>query len=171
MLRVADADDVPVTNTQPVAAMSVEVCESGWDFARPFTCPITPAASEIDGLNHTNNAVYVQWCEAVAWAHSKSLGLDIGDYRRLDRGMAIRHADYDYLLPSSLGESLLLGTWLTASDGKLTLDRRFQLRRAADGVTVLRGHWALVCIELSSGSARRMPPEFREIYLAALVAA
>lgn len=141
---------------------------TAWDFPDPFTRLIVPAADQIDGFNHTNNAVYVQWCETVAWAHSKTLGLDINDYQRLDRGMAIRRADYDYLRASSLGESLVLGTWLTASDGKLTLERRFQLIRGADQVTLLRGHWTLVCIELSSGNARRMPPEFRRVYLPAL---
>jgi len=139
-----------------------------WDFPSPFTVSITPAANEIDGLKHTNNAVYVQWCEAIAWAHSKAIGLDITDYQRLDRGMAIRRGEYDYLLPSSLGNKLILGTWLTASDGKLTLERRFQLVRELDHATILRGRWELVCIELSSGSARRMPAEFRQVYLPAL---
>jgi acyl-CoA thioester hydrolase len=60
---------------------------------------------------------------------------------------------------------LILGTWLTASDGKLTLERRFQLVREADHATILRGRWELVCIELSSGNARRMPLEFRQVYL------
>ncbi len=139
-----------------------------WDFPSPFTDSIIPCASEIDGLNHTNNAVYVQWCEAIAWAHSKSIGLDISDYQRLDRGMAISRGEYDYLLPCSLGDKLILGTWLTASDGKLTLERRFQLVRELDHATVLRGRWKLVCIELSSGSARRMPLEFCQVYLSAL---
>jgi acyl-CoA thioester hydrolase len=141
---------------------------SRWDFPRPYAVPISPAANEIDGLKHTNNAVYVQWCEATAWAHSGAIGLDLADYQRLDRGMAIRHAEYDYLLPSSLGDELLLATWLTASDGKLSLERRFQLRRVADGETVLRACWKLVCIELSSGRARRMPAEFLGVYLPAL---
>mgnify|MGYP003591246372 CR=1 FL=1 len=139
-----------------------------WDRPAPFTAAITPSAQEIDGLNHTNNAVYVQWCESVAWAHSRTIGLDLGDYQRLNRGMAIRRGEYDYLLPSTLGEQLILGTWLTASDGRLTLERCFQLLRERDGATILRGRWELVCIELSSGNARRMPDEFRRVYLSAL---
>ena len=140
-----------------------------WDFPSPHVIPVTPGAADIDGLNHTNNAVYVQWCESVAWAHSGSLGLGINEYQQLDRGMAIRHASYDYLLPSSLDEALLIGTWLTASDGKLSLERRFQIVRAANGETLLRARWHLVCIELSSGRPRRMPDIFRERYLGALI--
>jgi acyl-CoA thioester hydrolase len=139
-----------------------------WDRPQPFVLPLCPGPEQIDGLNHTNNAVYVQWCEAVAWAHSSTLGLDLAVYHQLDRAMAIRRGEYDYLLPSSLGEALLLGTWLTASDGKLTLERQFQLVRASDGVTLMRGKWSLVCIELSSGRARRMPPAFCAGYLPAI---
>ena len=142
----------------------------GWDHSQPFLMALSPQAGDIDGLNHTNNAVYVQWCEKVAWAHSEALGLSLADYRRLDRAMAIRQGSYDYLLPSLLGDALLLGTWLTASDGKLSMERRFQLRRVSDGATLVRGCWALVCIEISSGKPRRMPAEFCEVYERALVA-
>ncbi len=140
-----------------------------WDRPQPFTLAASPRPEDIDGLNHTNNAVYLQWCEKVAWAHSHSLGLSLADYRQLDRAMAIRHAQYDYLLPTVLGDELLLGTWLVASDGALTMRRAFQILRVRDGATVLRGHWDLVCIELSSGRPRRMPPAFCSAYLAAVV--
>lgn len=135
-----------------------------WDRPEPFVMQLRPAAADIDGLNHVNNAVYVQWCEQIGWKHSETLGLSIDDYRRLDRAMAIRHGAYDYLLPAFLDDQLLLGTWLTDSDGKLTMVRRFQLLRAGDGQTLMRGHWDLVCIEMSSGKARRMPAEFLEVY-------
>ncbi|NJA88805.1 acyl-CoA thioesterase [Rhodocyclus tenuis] len=144
--------------------------ELNWDHPHPFILPLTPGADDIDGLNHTNNAVYVRWCETVAWAHSESLGLGLSDYVRLNRAMAIRRGEYDYLLPSFAGEALLLATWLTGSDGKITLDRRFQLIRPADGATLLRGCWNLVCIDMASGRPRRMPPEFSTIYLAAIAA-
>lgn len=128
-----------------------------------------PQGNDIDGLNHTNNAVYVQWCEKIAWAHSESLGLGLADYRRLDRAMAIRRGEYDYLLPTVVDEALTLATWLLPSDGRLTMERRFQLVRHRDRATILRGRWNLVCIELSSGRARRMPPEFLQAYRAASI--
>ncbi|ATQ76832.1 thioesterase [Massilia violaceinigra] len=136
-----------------------------WDHVNPFVQTITPQSGDIDGLNHTNNAVYVQWCEQIGWAHSHKLGLTLDDYRRLDRAMAIRRGEYDYLLPTVLGESLTLATWLTGGDGKIAMERRFQLIRDSDGVTVLRGRWDLVCIEISSGRVRRMPSEFLDAYV------
>jgi len=140
-----------------------------WDYPAPFIQPAVPVPADIDGLQHTNNAVYVQWCERIGWAHSQALGLSLLDYQRLDRAMAIRRGEYDYLLPTVLGDELTLATWLSASDGKLSMERRFQLIRNRDQATVLRGRWDLVCIELSTGRPRRMPAEFCEVYLAAMV--
>jgi acyl-CoA thioester hydrolase len=135
-----------------------------WDYPDPFTLPLVPQADDIDALNHTNNGAYVRWCEKIGWAHSEKLGLGVADYVRLDRAMAIRRGEYDYLLPTQRDEQLTLATWLLAGDGKLTLERRFQLVRDRDQATILRGRWELVCIAISSGQARRMPPEFIHAY-------
>jgi len=111
----------------------------------------------------------VQWCESIAWSHSARFGLDLQAYRQLNRAMAIHEAHYEYLQASTLGDELLLGTWLVGSDGRLTLQRRFQIIRPRDNAVILRAQWELVCIEISSGRARRMPEEFSKAYLAALV--
>ena len=132
-----------------------------------FTLAVRPQPEDIDGLNHTNNAVYVRWCERIGWAHSEALGLGLADYQRLDRAMAIRRAEYDYLLPTLLGEDLTLATWLTPGDGKLQMERCFELKRDGDGALIMRGRWDLVCIEIASGRPRRMPPEFVAAYLEA----
>lgn len=142
-----------------------------WDYPKPFTLPAQPQVEDIDGLQHTNNAVYVQWCEKIGWAHSESLGLALVDYQRLDRAMAIRRGEYDYLLPTGALEELTMATWLMATTSKLSMERRFQLVRNRDQATILRGRWDLVCIELSTGQPRRMPPEFCEAYWPAGVAA
>jgi acyl-CoA thioester hydrolase len=143
--------------------------ELTWDHPNPFTLTVSPGAADIDGLNHTNNAVYVRWCEAIGWAHSEALGLVLADWQRLDRALAIRRGEYDYLLPSVAGDQLLLGTWIFPGDGKLKLERRFQLINRRDHATVMRGRWDLICIELSTGRPRRMPPKFCDIYLAVAV--
>ncbi len=139
-----------------------------WDYPQPFVESVQVETQHIDGLQHTNNAVYVVWCEAVAWAHSNALGLSIGDYQRLDRAMAIRHSEYDYAMASVLGDELLVGTWLTQTD-KLNMERRFQVQRASDGVTILRAAWQLVCIEISTGKPRRLHPEFIKNYGSAVI--
>jgi acyl-CoA thioester hydrolase len=135
-----------------------------WDYPEPFTIEVTVDPADIDGLQHTNNTVYVKWCEQVAWAHSVALGLDLACYQRLDRAMAITRAEYDYLQASRAGEALSIGTWISTWDGKLTMARRFQILRHRDNATLLRGGMRFACIEVSSGRPRRMPGEFIDGY-------
>ena len=141
-----------------------------WDHADPFTLSIRVQAGDIDGLEHTNNAVYVNWCEQAAWAHSAALGLDLDAYRALDRAMAITHSDYHYIQASREGDEVAVGTWIVAWDRRLTMRRAFQVIRISDGVTLMRGGMRFACIELSSGRPRRMPHEFVAGYGPAVLA-
>jgi len=145
------------------------VTEVVWDYPSPSVLEKCVGPDVIDGLQHVNNAAYVAWCEEVAWQHSEFLGVSLEDYQELDRAMAIRHSEYDYILSAYEGEKLLIGTWLMASDGRLSMERRFQIVRASDGAVLLRGKWQLVCIEISSGKPRRMPKAFLEAYTPAVV--
>lgn len=139
-----------------------------WDLATPFIIDLTVAADDIDGLGHANNAVYVTWLERSAWRHSQQLGLDLSEYRRLDRAMAVIRHEIDYLASAYENDELQLATWIVDWDKRLKMTRRFQLRRAADGMTLLRAQTTFVCIELSSGRPKRMPDEFIDGYGAAI---
>ena len=140
-----------------------------WDFPSPFTQDIEVRQVDIDGMGHTNNASYVIWCERCAWRHSESLGLSIQDYQRLDRGVAIQHAEYDYFLPSFINDQLTVATWLVKCDGRLRLERRFQIVNRQTRETVLRGNWSLVSVVLSTGKVTRLPAQFVETYSPAVV--
>lgn len=142
-----------------------------WDYPDPFVIDVVAEEAHIDGLQHVNNAVYVTWCQDAGWQHSISLGLGIEEYQQLDRAMAIRHSEYDYAVSAYLHDEIAVATWLTASDGRLLMERRFQLVRKSDGATLLRGRWDLACIQISSGRPKRMPPEFREGYGPAVIEA
>lgn len=145
------------------------VDEYQWDYPNPFIVDVTVGPSHIDGLQHVNNAVYVSWCQDAGWAHSISLGLGLDEYQALDRAMAIRRGEYDYLQSAYAGDGLQVATWLTGNDNKLSMERRFQLVRVSDGATLLRARWDLVCIEISSGRPKRMPADFKRIYGAVVI--
>ena len=138
--------------------------ELQWDHPSPHLLRTRVGAEDIDGLQHTNNAVYVKWCEQVAWSHSVALGLDLASYEHLDRAMAITHSEYHYLQASREDEDILVGTWIVSWDARLTMQRHFQVIRENDGVTLLRAGMRFACIELSSGRPRRLPREFIEGY-------
>lgn len=133
--------------------------DDGWDYPNPYLRHDVVRADDVDGLQHTNNAVYVRWCEACAWGHSAALGLDLDAYQRLDRAMAVVEARYEYLQASHLGDEIVTGTWIVDWDRRLTMRRLFQIRRA-DGPTLLRGEQRFACIEISTGRPRRLPQEF-----------
>ncbi|MEZ5570765.1 MAG: thioesterase family protein [Halioglobus sp.] len=141
-----------------------------WDYPEPHLLQIRVAAEDIDGLNHTNNAVYVDWCQRVAWSHSVALGLDLERYRALDRAMAITYSEFHYLQASREGDDIIVATWLVDWDRKLTMSRRFQVVRVDDGVTLLRAAMRFACIELSTGRPRRLPQEFIDGYGPAVLA-
>lgn len=134
-----------------------------WDRPHPYTLSVTVESQHIDLMRHTNNVVYLQWLEDVAWAHSTALGLGPAEYEALGYGMVVRQHELNYLQATRLGEHLVLGTWLTQAD-KLTLQRHYQFIRADDGVTVFRGRSEFVCVDIAEGKVRRMPPAFLEAY-------
>jgi acyl-CoA thioester hydrolase len=142
-----------------------------WDLATPFVIDLRVGSEDIDGLGHANNAVYVTWLERCAWRHSQRLGLDLAEYRRLDRAMAVVRHEIDYLAAAYEDDELQLATWIIDWDQRLRMTRRFQLKRPRDGVTLLRAQTTFACIELSTGKPRRMPAEFVDGYGPALIGA
>lgn len=136
-----------------------------WDLPDPFTIDVTVAADDVDRLGHTNNAVYLRWCELCAWAHADAVGVGFERWQALDRAMAIRRSELDYLAPSYAGDVVRVANWIVLSDGRLRATRRFQLCRLSDGATLLRGELQFVCIEISTGKPRRTPPEFARAYV------
>lgn len=135
-----------------------------WDYPDPYWMRLEVQPGDIDGLYHTNNTVYVDWCQKAAWAHSVYLGLDLETYRALDRAMVIIQSEFSYLQASREGDEVVVGTWIVEWDKSLTMSRRFQVIRPRDGATLLRASMRFACIELSSGRPRRMPPEFVDGY-------
>ncbi len=141
----------------------------GWDYPQPWVHAVRVLPAHIDVLGHANNIAYIGWCQDAAWRHSAALGLAPDGYRALDRAMVVRSARYEYLLAAVAGDELEVGTWLTGSDGRLQMSRHFQVRRGADGATLFRGDWELVCIRISTGKPVRMPQAFVDGYLPAVI--
>lgn len=136
----------------------------GWDLPAPHLRVVEADAGHIDGYGHVNNAVYVGWLDVVAWSHSTTLGLSPEACTGARRGMAVWRTQVNYLAPAFAGDRIQIGTWIVASDGRLRVTRRFQMRREVDGTCLVRALIHYVCIDLDSGKPRRMPAEFAERY-------
>ncbi len=135
-----------------------------WDLPSTFVHRVSALASDIDEYGHVNNAVYLRWLDETAWAHSTALGVPPEHCVRVRRGMVVWRSQLHYQSPALAGAALEVGTWLVFEDGRLRVDRRFQIRRPSDGRTLLRGLIHYVCADLDSGRPRRMPPEFAARY-------
>ena len=142
-----------------------------WDLPAPFIHARVAHHAEIDGYGHVNNAIYVAWLDDCAWAHSISRGISPELCRQLGRGMAVWRTQANYLRAALEGDDIEVGTWPVHNDNRLRITRRFQVRRAADGETLLRALIHYVCIDLRTGKATRMPVEFTQYSVLPEVAA
>ena len=137
-----------------------------FDFPAPHLIELAVRPEDIDAYEHVTNAVYLTWLDHVAWSHSASLGVPLAQCVALRRGMAAQRIEIDYLRAAMRGERIQAATWIVSSDGRLRAERRFQIKRAADGVTLARARIDYVCINLDSGRAVRMPELFARAYVA-----
>ncbi len=135
-----------------------------WAVTTPFIVDVTVGVEHQDEFGHTNNVAYLQWLEKAAWAHSNALGLDILAYKQLGCGCVVRKHELNYMLPTYMQDELLVGTWISANDGKLSTTRDYQVIRVGDGKTVLTGRTHFVTVDMVTGKPKRMPPEFIEAY-------
>jgi acyl-CoA thioester hydrolase len=141
------------------------VAASEFDLPNPHLLSLRVGASDIDAYNHVNNAVYVVWCDRVAWSHSLALGLGLERCLKLDRGMAVVRTVMTYLRPALRDDELTIATWLLPAASRLCIRRRFQFTRPADRLTLARAEIEYACIELSSGRPTRWPAEFIKTYI------
>ena len=102
--------------------------------ARRHTLEVCVQAADIDVLGHVNNAVYVQWIEAVATAHAERIGMGLEALKALDVIPVLREHRIKYLRPALLGEVLEVGTLVTSMQGV----------RATRHNTIKRGETTLV---------------------------
>lgn len=134
------------------------------DVPGPYVQTVTVRPEHLDAFQHTNNVVYLGWMEDVAWAHSVALGFGMDDFQRLGAGCVARRHELDYLAPTFAGDTLHVATWIAQNQGRLDMWRAYQIVRAQDGRTVLRGRTRWVCVDLKTGRPRRQPPEFVAAY-------
>ena len=88
-----------------------------------MTVPVLPA--DIDEQNHVNNTVYLRWIQDVATAHWKSLAS--ADAQAAIGWVVLRH-EIDYRSPASLGDEILLRTWVGKAS-RLKFERFTEIHR------------------------------------------
>ena len=136
-----------------------------WDHPNPFVIAIFAQQNDIDRYEHVNNSVYIRWLDECARENSRFVGINPDAASKLGFGMAVRDSYVTYLASAHLGDELLVGTWITKTDGRLRNTRQFQIIRKSDGTTLIRARLDYVCINIQSGKPCKMPELFRENYI------
>ena len=140
---------------------------SRYDHPAPHAIELEVRAEDIDAYGHVNNAVYLTWLDRAAWSHSAALGVPLEQCVTMRRGMAALRTEIDFVRAALLRDRVCVATWIADSDGRLRVERRFPVVRAADDATLARARTEYVCINLDSGRAARMPELFTRAYVVA----
>ncbi|MBX2945593.1 MAG: acyl-CoA thioesterase [Cyclobacteriaceae bacterium] len=81
---------------------------------KAFEQTITVQQHDIDGLNHVNNVVYLQWVQDVATAHWQSLAS--AEIQKKYSWVVLKH-EIEYFSPALMNDVLIVKTWVEKSEG------------------------------------------------------
>jgi acyl-CoA thioester hydrolase len=126
-----------------------------------FTLTFTALPEHIDVMGHVNNAVWVQWMEAIATAHWEA---DAAPEHVAAYAWVVTRHEIDYRGNIREGESVTAETTIPAGPSGARFDRYVEFRNAAGKVIVsARTTWAMV--EIATGRIMRVPPEVAAPFL------
>ena len=126
-----------------------------------FALTFTALPEHIDVMGHVNNAVWVQWMEAIATAHWEA---DAAPEHVAAYAWVVTRHEIDYRGNIREGESVTAETTIPAGPSGAPFDRYVEFRNAAGKVIVsARTTWAMV--EIATGRIMRVPPEVAAPFL------
>jgi acyl-CoA thioester hydrolase len=121
-------------------------------------------ASEIDELEHANNAAYVNWMQAAAIAHSAAQGWSSQRYWDASYAWVARSHKIEYLQPAHEDESLVIHTWV-ADMQRVSSLRKYEILREADGALLARAETRWAFINLATRKPMRIPMEVQKDFV------
>jgi acyl-CoA thioester hydrolase len=117
---------------------------------------------EIDQNGHVNNAVYLNYAEALTVEHAEASGYGRAWCEAHGGAWVVRRHEVEYLRPARMGDELELTVRVELVRGVRGV-RRTTIARVADGalVTAVWSEW--VWVRLSDGRPARVPAELVEV--------
>ena len=113
-------------------------------------------SSEIDGLGHVNNQVYLDWFMDAATRHSMAVGWDVKKMIAMGEGWVVRRHEIDYLLPVLPEDTVRMRTWVETAE-RASSERHYEIIRVSDGKKVCGGRTMWVWINYGTGRPARIP--------------
>jgi acyl-CoA thioester hydrolase len=125
--------------------------------AATFEMIVSVLPADIDEQNHVNNTVYLRWVQDVATAHWKSLA---GAEAQAAIGWVVLRHEIDYRSPASLGDQILLRTWVGKAS-RLKFERFTEIHRKIDNRLLAQGRTLWVPIDVRTGKPTRVSSDVR----------
>lgn len=126
-----------------------------------FALTFTAKPEHIDVMGHVNNAVWVQWMEAIATAHWEAAASP--EHVAAYAWVVTRH-EIDYRGNIGLGESVTAETFIPEGPSGPRFDRHFTFTNAA-GKAIVQAKTTWVMIDRTTGRILRVPPEVSAPFL------
>ena|ERR1700731_3712837 len=129
----------------------------------PFEITVTVQPAEIDRQNHVNNTVYLRWVQEVATAHWDATAP--ANLRDAIGWVVLRH-EIDYKSPASLGDEIVLRTWVGEAT-RITFERFTEVRKLTSDLRsptsglLAQARTLWVPINPETGKPTRVPSEVR----------
>jgi acyl-CoA thioester hydrolase len=120
-----------------------------------MSVPVLPA--DIDEQNHVNNAVYLRWIQDVATAHWKSLA---SAQAQAAMGWVVLRHEIDYRSPATLGDEILLRTWVGQAS-RLKFERFTEILGKIDKQLLAQARTLWVPVDVRTGKPTRVSAELR----------
>lgn len=115
-------------------------------------------------IRHVPNTEYVRWLEAMAVAHSASLGYTAKWHHQRGILWFVRRHEIDYLAEVFEGDVLSMATWVAGME-KARSHRRYLIVRPGDGTVICRGETVWVLMDLKARRPMRVPGSMVERYV------
>ncbi|HYW23086.1 MAG TPA: acyl-CoA thioesterase [Terriglobales bacterium] len=117
---------------------------------------------EIDQNGHVNNAVYLNYAEALTVEHAEASGYGRAWCEAHGGAWVVRRHEIEYLRPAKMGDELDLTVRVELVRGVRGV-RRTTMARATDGapVTHVRSEW--VWVRLADSRPARVPSELVDV--------
>jgi acyl-CoA thioester hydrolase len=111
--------------------------------------------SDLDGMGHVNNAVFLTYMESARLAFLSSLGAG----ENPQQSLILARVEVDFRSPIAFGEDVEVGV-RTSRVGKKSFELEHEVR--ADGRVAAEGKTVLVSYDYERGASVEIPAEWRE---------
>lgn len=125
-------------------------------FKQNFIVP----SSAIDGLDHVNNVIYLQWCLDAAEAHWISKTTE--EQRTTYIWFVLNHT-ISYKAQSFVGEALEIQTWIEYHEG-VKSERRYKIIRPSDGKTIVEAKTLWCLVDAKTSRPTKIPNDISGLF-------